>query len=114
IQDAKLQSIARKSQLKSNINRYDILLHIDPEILLEFDYDITTGCMAILQSILSSDDILMPEQVRCKIRLEYLPELPEYRMESISEVFDKTRHRKDPFFAVFRGIVECLWMPTFI
>ncbi|CAG8571262.1 38436_t:CDS:10 [Gigaspora margarita] len=131
IQDAKSQSIVKKSQLKSNINRYDILLHIDPEILLEFDSilgndllnnfvpsniedDITTSCMAILQSILGSDDILMPEQVRCKIRLEYLPELPEYRMESIAEVFDRTRHRKDPFFAVVRGIVECLWMPTFI
>ncbi|KAF0392136.1 mcm domain-containing protein 2 [Gigaspora margarita] len=131
IQDAKSLSIMKKSQLKSNINRYDILLHIDPEILLEFDSilgndllnnfvpsniedDITTSCMAILQSILGSDDILMPEQVRCKIRLEYLPELPEYRMESIAEVFDRTRHRKDPFFAVFRGIVECLWMPTFI
>ncbi|CAG8687718.1 26067_t:CDS:2, partial [Racocetra persica] len=131
IQDAKTQALVKKSQLKSNINRYDILLHIDPEILLEFDSilgndllnnfvasnlegDITTGCTAIIQSILGSDDILMAEQVRCKIRLEYLPELPEYRMDSISDVFDKTRHRQDPLFAVFRGIVECLWMPTFI
>ncbi|CAG8530425.1 3240_t:CDS:2 [Scutellospora calospora] len=94
IQDAKTQSLVRKAQLKSNINKYDILLYIDPEILLEFDStlgndllnnfitsnienDITTGCISILQSILGSDNILMAEQVRCKIRLEYLPELPE-------------------------------------
>ncbi|CAG8485107.1 8331_t:CDS:10 [Cetraspora pellucida] len=129
IQDAKTQALMKKSQ--SNINRYDIILHIDPEILLEFDSilgndllnnfvasnlegDITTGCTAILQSILGSDDILMAEQVRCKIQLEYLPELPEYRIETLSDVLDKTRHRQDPLFAVFRGIVECLWMPTFI
>ncbi|CAG8527718.1 11496_t:CDS:10, partial [Cetraspora pellucida] len=131
IQDAKTQALMKKSQLKSNINRYDIILHIDPEILLEFDSilgndllnnfvasnlegDITTGCTAILQSILGSDDILMAEQVRCKIQLEYLPELPEYRIETMSDMFDKTRHFQDPLFAVFRGIVECLWMPTFI
>lgn len=129
IHEAKARSQTIKSQLKSNINRYDILLRIDPAILLEFgpilgyrllnnfvathlDEDLTEACLFILQSTFGPDEILMAEQVRSKIRLEYLPDLPEFQMDKYSTAFHKTRHSKNPLFAIIRGIVECVWMPT--
>ncbi|RGB38548.1 hypothetical protein C1646_755610 [Rhizophagus diaphanus] len=131
IHEAKARSQTTKSQLKSNINRYDIVLEIDPVILLELDpilgyrflnnfivthldEDLTEACLFILQSTFGHDEILMAEQVRSKVRLEYLPELPEYRMDKYLMAFHKTRHNKDPLFAIMRGIVECVWMPTFV
>ncbi|GBB91940.1 hypothetical protein RclHR1_01940017 [Rhizophagus clarus] len=131
IHEAKARSQTIKSQSKSNINRYDIFLQIDPVILLEFDpilgyrllnnfvgthldEDLTEACLFILQSTFGPDEILMAEQVRSKVRLEYLPDLPEYRMDKYLTAFHKTRHNKDPLFAMMRGIVECVWMPIFV
>ncbi|RIA98997.1 hypothetical protein C1645_556914 [Glomus cerebriforme] len=129
IHEAKARSQTVKSQLKSNINRYDISLRIDPVILLEFDpilgdrlldnfvvthldEDFTEACLFILQSTFGPDEILMAEQVRSKIRLEDLPD--KYQMDKYLTAFHKTRHSKDPLFAITRGIVECVWMPTFV
>ncbi|CAG8564261.1 16185_t:CDS:10, partial [Funneliformis mosseae] len=131
IRGAKERSRTIRSQLNSNINRYDILLRIDPIILSEFDptlgyrllndfvstylnEDFTEACLFTLQSTFGPDEILMAEQVRSKIRLEYLPDIPEYRMDKYSTAFYKTRHSKDPFFATIRGIIECVWIPTFV
>jgi hypothetical protein len=35
-------------------------------------------------------------------------------MNKYLTAFHKARESKDPLFAVIRGIVECVWMPTFV
>ncbi|CAG8570055.1 5874_t:CDS:2 [Acaulospora morrowiae] len=93
ILDAKERSQIIRKQSKSNINRYDILLRVDLGILLDFSpelgndllnnfftlnlqEDIAANCLLSLRSMSNSEGTLS-EQVRCKIRLNFLPELPE-------------------------------------
>ncbi|KAF9299297.1 Minichromosome maintenance domain-containing protein 2 [Mortierella antarctica] len=72
----------------STINRYSILIIIDPMIMLDDfpslgnqlinDYnsilpDFHVACNGIVQSMLDGDSLLFSEQVRLRIRLQYLP-----------------------------------------
>lgn len=79
-------------QSGSTVNRYNILIVIDPMILLDDfpslgnqlinDYnsilpDFHIACNGILQSMLEDDTLLFSEQVRLRIRLLYLPSVAE-------------------------------------
>ncbi|RHZ75570.1 hypothetical protein Glove_212g135 [Diversispora epigaea] len=127
ILEAKERSQFDRKQSKSNINRYNVLLNIDPEILLNFDPelgneilnnycdsniqdDFTKSCL----SFIDSQELLLSEQVRSKIRLIYLPKVPRFQMETISNAFHKSRNFKNSIFIILKGVVECIWMPTFI
>ncbi|KAG0354634.1 hypothetical protein BG005_006324 [Podila minutissima] len=72
----------------STINRYSVLIIIDPMIMLDDfpslgnqlinDYnsilpDFHVACNGIVQSMLDGDTLLFSEQVRLRIRLQYLP-----------------------------------------
>jgi len=79
-------------QSGSTVNRYNILIVMDPMILLDDfpslgnqlinDYnsilpDFHIACNSIVQSMLDDDTLLFAEQVRLRIRLMYLPSVAE-------------------------------------
>ncbi|KAF9332084.1 Minichromosome maintenance domain-containing protein 2 [Podila minutissima] len=83
ITDCKLENLSG-----STVNRYSVLIVIDPMIILDGfpslgnqlinDYnsilpDFHVACNGIVQSMLDGDTLLFSEQVRLRIRLQYLP-----------------------------------------
>ncbi|KAF9396188.1 Minichromosome maintenance domain-containing protein 2 [Podila verticillata] len=82
----------RQAKSESTVNRYNILIVVDPMILLDDfpslgnqlinDYnlilpDFRVACNGILQSMLEDDTLLFSEQVRLQVRLLYLPSVAE-------------------------------------
>ncbi|KAG0040134.1 Minichromosome maintenance domain-containing protein 2 [Podila clonocystis] len=108
----------------STVNRYNILIVIDPMILLDDfpslgnqlinDYsallpDFHVACNGIVQSMLDDDTLLFSEQVRLRIRLQYLPSAAEEgHLPSIASAFAVSQENKIRDKNIYAGLFS-LW-----
>ncbi|KNC98826.1 uncharacterized protein SPPG_05803 [Spizellomyces punctatus DAOM BR117] len=120
-----------KAQRTSTKERYCVILHIDPAVLLDYDEnignelirglaenlkeDFASACFWHIEKATRAQSTLFPEHVRAAIRLAYLPAIPELHFYNLREVFNHSRGElckvtKQNLVAI-RGIVSCLHLP---
>ncbi|TPX70397.1 hypothetical protein SpCBS45565_g01787 [Spizellomyces sp. 'palustris'] len=122
-----------KAQRTSTKERYCVILHIDPALLLNYDENIgnevirglaedlkedfasAPACFWHVEKATRAQSGLFPEHVRAAIRLAYMPAIPELHFYNFREVFNYSRGElckvtKQNLVAI-RGIVSCLHLP---